>query len=255
MQADPTLDVNLTRALEESAAARRLDQARHRSLGHHRRRQRRSRRDGGVSARDGRRQSAAARSRPDDRREDRVPDDGVAVRLDAPQSAAAGRTPGGDCGIQLPRSAVRERSRVREIDESGVVRGQPVHAQLGRGRTAASDDRDAVRLGALAHSRRQDELLGPRRAAIRSAAVQRGQPRRVRRRLADFVRRRQAVLRQGRRAAWLLGHEGRARAGARWCVSAPVQAELRRGGVQTGHREDGAPLHSRAARASPPTAC
>ena len=71
--------------------------------------------------------------------------------------------------------------------------------------TRSSTRRRARRtLGARARPRRQDELLGTRRAALRAAAVQGGQPRRLRRGLADLVRRREAVLRQGRRPARLL---------------------------------------------------
>ena len=78
-------------------------------------------------------------------------------------------------------------SRVREAQEGDVVRGQHVHAQLGGRREGAPDHGHAVLVGARARARRQDELLGPRRAALRAAAVQRGQPRRLRRRLADLA--------------------------------------------------------------------
>src|SRR5882762_7877841 len=106
--------------------------------------------------------------------------------------------------VQLSRSPVRIQSRVRETQEGDVVRWQPVHPQLGGRRAAAPDHRHALRLGALAYPRREDKLLGPRRIALRSAAVQRREPRRVRYRLADLVRRCEAVLRQSRRAARML---------------------------------------------------
>ena len=44
--------------------------------------------------------------------------------------------------------------------------GQHVHPQLDGRREAESDDRHAVRVGAGARARRQDEFLGTRRAAL-----------------------------------------------------------------------------------------
>ena len=111
--------------------------------------------------------------------------------------------------MEWPYASMRRNrleSDVREVAEGLFVRGEPLHAELGGRRAAASDNGYSVRVGPIARARRQDELLGPRRAALRAAAVQRREPRRVRRRLADLVRRREAVLRQGRRAARLLGH-------------------------------------------------
>ena len=177
--------------------------------------------------------------------EDRVPDDGVAVRVESAGPHAGRRAARRRRGIQLSRSPVRLESRVRQVQEGGVVRGQPVHAQLARGRAEGAHNRDAVRVGARQRPRRQDELLGPWRAALRAAAVQRRKPRRLRRRLADLVRRGEAVLRQGRRAARMLGDHRRARPGAGRCVSAALEAELRRSGVQAGYCGDGTTLHSR----------
>ena len=51
---------------------------------------------------------------------------------------ACRRAAGGRRRVQLPRSPVRLESRIREIQEGDVVRGQPVHPQLGRGRAEAS---------------------------------------------------------------------------------------------------------------------
>ena len=63
-------------------------------------------------------------------------------------STRRGRLPPGERAdrrrrVQLSRSPVRHQSRVREVQEGGVVREQPLHPQLGRGRAGASDDRDA----------------------------------------------------------------------------------------------------------------
>ena len=116
--------------------------------------------------------------------------------------------------VQLRRPALRQPSGVREVQEAHELRRQHVHAQLGREREGESDDRDAVRLGTGAHSRRQDELLGAWGTALRPVRVQGRKSRRLRRGLADRLRRREGLLRQGRHAARLLGQQGRARPGA-----------------------------------------
>ena len=72
--------------------------------------------------------------------------------------------------------------------------------------------------------------------------------RRLRCRLADLLRRREAVLRQGRHAARLLRHQRRARASAGWHVSAALQAQLRRGRVQASDSENGPHAHPRTRR-------
>ena len=237
-------DARSLRDHQRIAQALHVDHAEIRQMGRDRRRLRRGRRHGRVPARDGRHQGAAARSGPHDRRAEGIPDDGVAVSVDAASSHADRRTAAERRGIQLRQPSVRQRSEVREIQEADVVRGQFLHPQLGGEREGAPDDRHALRLGARARARRQDELLGPRRAALRADAVQGGEPRRLRRRLADRLQRRRAVLRQGRRAARLLGHEGRPRSGAGRHLPAADQAQLRRGVVQARDREDGPALHS-----------
>ena len=60
--------------------------------------------------------------------------------------------------------------------------------------------RHQLRVGARAAARRQDEHLGPPRAAPLRLRLQGQAPRRLRRGLADLLRRHRAVLRQGRSA-------------------------------------------------------
>ena len=68
---------------------------------------------------------------------------------------------------------VRQPPAVREVQEAHQLRRQLVHAQLGREREGEPDDRHALRVGARAHPRRQDQLLGPRRVALRAATSSR----------------------------------------------------------------------------------
>ena len=60
------------------------------------------------------------------------------------------------------------------------------------------------------HARRPDQSLGPDLAALRARRFSPQEPRRARRRLADHLRRSQAVLRQGRHARRHLRIQGRA---------------------------------------------
>src|SRR5204862_1025878 len=55
-----------------------------------------------------------------------------------------------------------------------------------------------LRLVPLADARRPDQSLGAHLAALRSGRLPAQEPRRARRRLADYLRRHQAVLRRGR---------------------------------------------------------
>ena len=169
----------------------------------------------------------------------------MALRLPAPVPHAA-RPPSDRGGrVQLPRPALRQQPRAGQAQEGDVVRRQHVHPELGGRREGASDHGHPLLLGAGARAGGQDELLGPRRIALRADAVRRRQPRRLRRGLADHLRRRQAVLRQGGRAARLLRNERRPGAGAGRDLPAAEQAQLRGGGLPARHREDGPPLHPR----------
>ena len=68
--------------------------------------------------------------------------------------------------------------------QGDLVRGEHLHAQLGRQREGAPDHGHAVLVGTRARARGQDQLLGTRGAALRAATVRRGPPRRIRRGLA-----------------------------------------------------------------------
>ena len=64
-----------------------------------------------------------------------------------------------------------------------------------------------LRLVPLAHARRPHQPLGPHLAALRPRRLPAQEPRRPRRRLADHLRRHQAVLRRGRQADRHLRHQ------------------------------------------------
>ena len=75
--------------------------------------------------------------------------------------------------------------------------------------------------------RRQDEHLGPPRAAPLRLRLQGEEPRRLRRGLADLLRRHRALLRQGRPLPRHLRPQGRPAASARQPLPAPDTAERR----------------------------
>ena len=106
-------------------------------------------------------------------------------RARPPAARRHGRSTSPSTTSSIARTAIEP--GVRQVQEGGVVRGQ--HASPATGswtRRQNPTTGHAVLVGARARPRRQDELLGPRRAALRAAAVQRRQPRRLRRGLADL---------------------------------------------------------------------
>ena len=101
-----------------------------------------------------------------------------------------------DAASQLRVAAARRRDarapvrRVRRVRRRMGDRGRAVHRAPGH----------RVRLVARAHARRPHEPLGTHLAALRPRRLQGKEHRRPRRRLADRLRRRHAVLRPRRRA-------------------------------------------------------
>ena len=168
-----------------------------RSLRRHHRRIRRGRRHGRLSARHRGHQGAAARGRPHARSA------GEYRTMEWPYaSVRRGRLPADEFALGAAEYNMIDRpygtaGRVREVPEAAVVLGQHVHAQLDGRREAEPDDRHALRMGAGTRARREDEPVGPRVAADVRLRLQGGEPRRLRRGLADLVRGHLAVLRQG----------------------------------------------------------
>src|SRR5579859_5163518 len=102
----------------------------------------------------------------------------------------------------------------------------------------------------FAHRRRAHESLGPHRAALCAGGFSVEEPRRARRRLADFVRRHRAVLRQGgivHRRFWI-ARKRFERAERR--VSAAAEAALPRTAGEASLRQTEYYMHSGAARSA-----
>ena len=100
-------------------------------------------------------------------------------------------------GAAIPERHVRRvRRRARRLD----ARRRAVHERAGQ----------QLRLVPLADARRPHQPLGPHLAALRPGRLPPQEPRRPRRRLADHLRRHQAVLRRGRQAGRHLRHQSRA---------------------------------------------
>ena len=124
--------------------------------------------------------------------------------------------------------------RVRRVHRRLEDRGRAVHDGPGR----------AVRLVSRADARRPDEPLGPYLAALRSRRLPAQDDRRAGRRLADHLRRHQAVLRPARRVRGDLRLEGRDPQRARRRLPAAAEAALLRAADQAGVRQAGHPVHS-----------
>ena len=102
--------------------------------------------------------------------------------------------------LQAAQAALRAELRpLHQRDELAAARRGPgLHQELLRQREGPSLHRHQLLVGALARARRQDQRLGTAGAAAVRLRLQGGEPRRLRRRLADLLRRRRAVLRPGR---------------------------------------------------------
>ena len=137
-------------------------------------------------------------------------------------------------GAATPTEAVR---RVRRLHRRLGHRRRAVHAGAGHD----------VRLVSRAHARRPHQPLGPHLAALRSRRFQAPQPRRARRRLADQLRRPQAVLRQARSPRRHLRIDGASAERARRHLSAAAAAALLRTADQAGRRPAEHHLHPVAA--------
>ena len=194
MAADPTLDLDLTAVLDESRKMAAADQARPAAswdvivVG--------SGAAGGMAAF----QLATAGIKVlmleagrmlDTRKEYRTMEWPYAVHAAAPPAPRRARHQ--RRRIQLRRPPVRRQPDVREVQEA-----RDVYAGNTFTRNWVVNEKENPTTGtpyAWVRARdagRQDELLGARRAALRAAPVRGGQPRRLRRRLADPLRRREA---------------------------------------------------------------
>ena len=248
MQADPTLDVNLTRALDESK--RLADSIKPGSdrwdvivVG--------SGAAGGMAAF----QLAMAGVKVLLLEAGRMLDVRTEYRtMEWPYaSMRRNRLPPGERPIDVAEYSFLDRPygsnpALREVQEGDLVRGQPVHPQLGGGRAAAPDHRHAVLVGAARVLGGKTNFWG--RGALRygplqfNAASRDGFD-------VDWPIRYDDVKPYYDKVDVLLGCSGTNEgldAGAGRRVPAADEAELRRGGVQARDREDGAALHSRPRR-------
>ena len=242
---DPDADPRSVGDHRRIAQAGQRDHAEVRPVGRDRGRLRRGRRHGRVPARDGRHQGAAARSRADDRRR---------RRNTGRWSGRTSRCGGIACRPTNARSHVAEYNFVDRPygNDPKFAKYKKLTSYAGNAftRNWVVNEKEHPTTG-TPYAWVRARVLGGKtnfwgRGALRYGphAVQGGEPRRLRRRLADRLRGRRAVLRQGRSAARLLGHDGRPRAGAGRRLPAADQAQLRRGVVQARDREDGPALHS-----------
>ena len=131
--------------------------------------------------------------------------------------------------------------RVRRLHRRLGDRRRAVHARAGH----------EVRLVARPHARRPHEPLGAHLAPLRSRRLPRQEPRRARRRLADRLRRRRAVLRQGRPADRRLRQQRRTPQPSRRQLPPAAQAALLRAAGQEGVRQaQASPASRRGSRSS-----
>ena len=178
---------------------------------------RRRRRHGRQGAHRSRRQRPDARSGRDVRHPPRFEDDGVALPVAAPGPAHS-------------RAPVRRvRRRLGRLDP----RRRALHDRARR----------SVRLVPHAHARRTHQSLGPHLAAVRSRRLPPQEPRRPRRRLADQLRRSEAVLRQHRPLHRPLRIERRAAQRSGRHLPAAAKAALLRAADQAGIGAAEHPLH------------
>ena len=158
--------------------------------------------------------------------------------------------------VQLPRPALRQQPR-----RSRSTRRSPSYAGNTFTRNWVVNEKEHPTTG-TPYSWVRARVLGGKtnfwgrvRHPLRAAAVQGREPRRLRRRLADRLRGREAVLRQGGRAARLLGHQAKASTRCRTASSsAPIKLNCVEVHFKRAIAKMGRQLHPRAAPASPPTA-
>ncbi len=158
--------------------------------------------------------------------------DGVALRAPAPWGDAARSGSADDERVHDSPAAVRRRIEVQqspleypELERRGLLQehrggreGAPVHG-------------NEIRLGACPRARRQDEHLGPARAPVVGLRLQGEEPRRIRRGLADLVRRHRAVLRPRGPVSRDLRRQGEPAASAGQPLPAAEPADESRGDV------------------------
>ena len=131
--------------------------------------------------------------------------------------------------VDLRLAAARRRVRAQALR-----RVRRLHRRLGhRGRALHGRRRRALPLVPRPHARRPHQPLGTHLAALRPLGLQGAQPRRPRRRLADRLRRHQALLRQARPAGRPLRHQrGPAQRARRHLPAAAHAARLRAAGQE-----------------------
>ena len=188
----------------------------------------------------------APRGRQEGRPPDRAALDAVAVRSPAPRRRAAWLAGALAQRVHHPQAALRrEEQRVqarllvrRRLGRHGLRQEHP------RRREAESVHGDELRVGPRARARREDEHLGPARAANVGLRLQGQVARRLRRGLADLVRRHRAVLRPRRPLPRHLGPQGRIAAPARQHFPADEQAQRGRDQAAQRAQADGATRHA-----------
>ena len=202
----------------------------------------RGRRHGGAGADRPRPRRADAGSRRAGRLRGGGPLDGVALPPSAPRQARARHLRAQRTGLQAAQAAVRAKPRpLHQRGELAAARRRAgLHQEVLRQRKGAPLHRDELLLGALARARRQDQCVGTPGAAALRLRLQGGEPRRLRRRLADLLRRHRALLRQGRPLSRHLGRHRESPVAAGLDLPAPDQAQsgrsahARRAGRQEG---------------------
>ena len=142
-----------------------------------------------------------------------------------------------DVRVVLRHAAARRRHPVAPVRR---VRCRPRRLDARR-RAIHASARPELRLVPDPHARRTHEPLGAHLAALRSVRLQAQEPRRPRRRLADRLRRSEAVLRQGRSSGRHLRHDRESAERTGRHLPAAAEAALLRAADQGGV---GAPEHS-----------
>ncbi len=199
---------------------------------------------------------ADAGGRPAGRLRGRGPLDGVALPPSAPRQARARHLRAQRDRLQAAQAALCAGPRpLHQRDELAAARRGPgLHQEVLRQREGASLHRHQLLLGALARARRQDQRVGTPCAAALRLRLQGGEPRRLRRRLADRLRRRRALLRQGRPLSRHFRRDRESAVAAGLDLPAPDPAQPGRGAhARRARATRRAGWSRRSASASPPT--